>query len=377
MKTNTLRNTFALILINIVFCVFNAQENNTTLPVQDTEIINHCQHKINNYQTVYQSIKPLLNMYQRPFTLIELGASQGFFSFQIAEEYESTCVMIENDFNYKSISKGTFTELCTIYDSFGNLILLWDHLNSTKLNRLASCEHFDVVLVFDLLNYIDNDWQQSIKSLLDLGEITIIEIPDPAISKNPQTIYQIESLLIKNNAQIICKHGNNKIMLVKKQKKELTRTYWLHRIKSTNYQIKSDFLRKQIYYRNNRKTLNWQPGINLLTFKMLNGCYPLINTIEQNLTKLSNTYNDKAHRDFMMWNIIIQGENLVAIDDNNDKHGFVVAQEKTLSLMLGMLEQETPDDSIRYLINQWPIIVREYNQNPNGLINSLIHTNKL
>ena len=46
----------------------------------------------------YELIQPILARYKRPFSVLDMGAAQGYFSFRIAQDYPlSSCVMIEAD----------------------------------------------------------------------------------------------------------------------------------------------------------------------------------------------------------------------------------------------------------------------------------------
>jgi len=65
----------------------------------------------------YELIKrELLDDYERPFTMLDLGASQGYYSLRAAYDYDSVCVMIEgNNGAYKMI--GTqLQEICELQD---------------------------------------------------------------------------------------------------------------------------------------------------------------------------------------------------------------------------------------------------------------------
>ena len=39
----------------------------------------------------YEAIKKVLDKYKRPITVLDIGASQGYFSFRIASDYPSVC----------------------------------------------------------------------------------------------------------------------------------------------------------------------------------------------------------------------------------------------------------------------------------------------
>jgi hypothetical protein len=43
----------------------------------------------------YKIIQEVLNKYRRRFEMLDIGASQGYYSFRAAHDYDCVCVMIE------------------------------------------------------------------------------------------------------------------------------------------------------------------------------------------------------------------------------------------------------------------------------------------
>lgn len=69
----------------------------------------------------------------------------------------------------------------------------------------------------------------------------------------------------------------------------------------------------RVYSNGIYQTTDWIPGINLVTYKVLNGIYP---TKEMVIIQLK-AFKGFKHRDFHIGNLIIQGTNLVAIDGDD------------------------------------------------------------
>ena len=71
--------------------------------------------------------------------------------------------------------------------------------------------------------------------------------------------------------------------------------------------VKSDFDHKKIIKTDDKKQIIteriWIPGINLCTFKLLNGLWPANNM-------LINIWNSLDSNQTSAWNVIVQGENL-------------------------------------------------------------------
>ena len=202
----------------------------------------------------YQAIKEILDKYKRPITVLEISPNKGFFSFVIAKEYDSTCVMIEN-YNVDDIKA-----LCETADS-KNIILLKRELTPKRIERLSECEHFDVVIVNSL--HIDF-YEKEVEKLLKLGDYLFIKV------ENCKT--ELGDFLIKNQGKMVFQDVFCKIYCFKKNKKDLKRAYWHRSIFFTRkYFVESSFDSK--FFIKKKKKYVWEKGINLTTFKALDGIY--------------------------------------------------------------------------------------------------------
>jgi len=120
----------------------------------------------------YFAIKKVLKQYKRPFTVLDIGANLGYFSFRIAEDFpKSTCVLIENKYNKQ------LTQLAQDNGS-NNVIILNYTATADKLIELSETDHFDVVLCLNIIHHLDNV-KKSIAAIEKLGETIIVETPMP------------------------------------------------------------------------------------------------------------------------------------------------------------------------------------------------------
>jgi hypothetical protein len=129
----------------------------------------------------YDLIRPILNSYDRPFSLFDLGAAQGYFSFRIARDYpHSTCVMVEaNDTSYYSRHGDMLYDLCLKNSNLNNIFYLNKKMNLSDLSFLNQREHFDIVLAFLVVHLMHEKLQEQIKiidNLLTLGDNLILEV---------------------------------------------------------------------------------------------------------------------------------------------------------------------------------------------------------
>ncbi|HSX03490.1 MAG TPA: class I SAM-dependent methyltransferase [Rhabdochlamydiaceae bacterium] len=117
----------------------------------------------------YAGMKKVLNQYQRPFTVLDIGANNGFFSLKIAEDYKACCVMVD-------ISQ-RLTDICTLNTDRNKIIHFKKKFSLTDLKKLAKEEHFDVILVPYVLHHVKDGWEKWFQTLLTLGDQIILSIP--------------------------------------------------------------------------------------------------------------------------------------------------------------------------------------------------------
>lgn len=271
----------------------------------------------------YEPIKKILKQYKRPITVLDIGASEGYFSFNIAADFDATCVMIEGNYNTNSKEQTAdrLEKLCYENNNLNKIILLKKCITSEELQILSECEHFDVVLALNVVHHFGDKWQQVIDAILNMGDNIIIETP-PVEDKNAagqQYLELIENYLKSQNGEIISRFLRptdnvfDYMFYFKKNKQHIQRIHWNNSLPEENiknYHINSDFNIKTFHKAASNEFASWQPGINLLTFKMLNGCYPSKDKIYNSLLKFESI----KHNDLKIWNIIIQGNKLLPID---------------------------------------------------------------
>jgi hypothetical protein len=128
-------------------------------------------------QLRYQIIKKVLDRYQRPFAMLDIGASQGYYSFRTAHDYDCVCVMIEgNNPAYPKVGS-QLLNLCKANTSLKNVILLNKQIFPQDLKRLSECESFDVVLALNIIHWFGANWKDVTDAILNMGDNIIIETP--------------------------------------------------------------------------------------------------------------------------------------------------------------------------------------------------------
>ncbi len=271
----------------------------------------------------YKIIKTVLDKYQRPFTVLDIGASQGYYSFKTAYDYkDSVCVMIEGNNPAYPLVGTQLEQLCHLNTSLNNVILLKRSIILKDLQRLSECEHFDVVLALNIIHWFPNEWQKIADAIINMGDNIIIEVP-PQEKNFSKITYDIEQYIISKGAMsigVVERHTTGtpvNIYLINGKKEAISRKNWMtgycnkHRIYSTFTEKKhikiGEFDGKEII-------TDWLPGINLITFKMYSGAYPSKAKIKSLIYDLMNSIENN---DCLPNNMIIQGNKVAMIDIND------------------------------------------------------------
>jgi ubiquinone/menaquinone biosynthesis C-methylase UbiE len=129
----------------------------------------------------YELIKPVLNRYHGHFSVLDVGAAQGYFSFSIARDFpDSHCVMIEaNDTSYYANPGRMLAELCKLNVHLPNIYYLNKTVNIEDMRYLNENEHFDIIMAFIVLHRMENKLKaqiEMIQCLLSLGDNIILEV---------------------------------------------------------------------------------------------------------------------------------------------------------------------------------------------------------
>ena len=126
-----------------------------------------CEHR-------YSIIKSFLQQIQGSFTLLDIGANIGYFSFRIAEDFpDAIVVAVEGKTRY-------LKKLLEIAEKNNrdNVIILGKKLSVDDISRLAELEHFDVVLAMSVIHHIYDDPTEGLDAFLKLGDNLILEYPN-------------------------------------------------------------------------------------------------------------------------------------------------------------------------------------------------------
>src|SRR5690606_36522577 len=102
--------------------------------------------------------------YRTGFTLLDIGASEGYFSIRLSEELGAKPTLLEKKAELLNIAAAQ-------NNSDINVIL-----GRFDAKKLASLGSFDVIVALSIVHHFPN-WGEMIKQILSMGDTVIIELP--------------------------------------------------------------------------------------------------------------------------------------------------------------------------------------------------------
>lgn len=297
-----LKNTYAYILLLIIILFTN---NFLFAHYQDI-IINNTLLDFGSYMCAqrYDVIKKyIFDKYQRIFTVLDLGASEGYFSFRAAHDYKAVCVMIEGTYaaQSKEETADILEDLCQENSSLDTVMLLKKHVSVADLKCLEETEHFDVVLALNFISHFGTKWKEALDCILTMGNHVIIETPLSNNTSQSNPIFKnIEEYLKTKNGIVLGEFTNNynrstplSIMYAFFCDKHLPIRFTCDNLAPKNYsqryKLFSTCQTKQVFDILTNQIYPWPMGIKLSNFTSLNGTVPSSADIANQLSAIDDT----------------------------------------------------------------------------------------
>ena len=290
----------------------------------------------------YEEIFKFCKKFNRPISVLDLGAAEGYFTFRLSEDFPGVFIAVESD------SQRNLLDSCQKNNN-RNILLLEKQMNLKSLKNLKEVQHFDIVLALNIVHHFDEPFQDVIDTLVSMSSFCFFEHPNSlenSATKNSHRLKNEKLNLEKFEPQLLNKNESG---LGDSTNKKLQRSMWLLKnTKSktidrpwrgtqkyndefgpdTQIDIKSNFDEIVIDYSLRDESRPWIQGIDLRTFLENNGVYP---TNDDVLNLIDNMKVDNA-RDLGPHNLILNGHELFAIDQN-DKLDPVNTKEKLKSFL--------------------------------------------
>ena len=290
-----------------------------------------------NSEKRYSEIFKFCKKFNRPISVLDLGAAEGYFTFRLAEDFHGVFVAVESNPERKLL------ELCK-KNNDPKVLLLNKQMNLKNLKNIKEVQHFDIVLALNIIHHFDEPFQDVLETLVSMSSFCFLEHPNSLENESTKNSQRLDTekldlekfkpILLNKNPSGLGNSLNKKLernlwLLQNTQSKTIDRG-WRGASKYTEefgpgnqISIKSNFNEINVDYGLRDEKRNWIQGIDLRTFLEYDGVYP---TNEKIINLIDNLKIEYA-KDLGPHNLILNGERLFLIDQN-DKLDAVNTKEK-------------------------------------------------
>ena len=307
----------------------------------------------------YKEISKFCNTYNRPFSVLDLGANFGYFSLRLAAEFDCHVTMIEK-------AKGITPQLqnLCVKNEANNVTLLKHNASIETLKALSKVEKFDVILAMSVIHYFE-DANEAIKILRSMCDHLLIELPVSEDAAHPDVVKKI---IVPDDAILLSRFRTHidsvrPFYLMSSPRTEEIIEGWSGKYlgefmkKESIFKMYSNFDEKYIIYANRLKSRGQKilrtkgkkhnsveaklarvlekqagrrlkfsyrdiiPGINLMTYFNMGGQYPTKQSILDDVSGY-----DEPHGDIRPWNIILTNDG-AKIFDKKSQEFFNITKE--------------------------------------------------
>ena len=280
-----------------------------------------------NSEKRYEEIFQFCKKFNRPISVLDLGAAEGYFTFRLSEDFSGVFIAVENNPQRKLL------ELC-VKNNTRNILLLDKQMNLKHLKNLKEVQHFDIILALNIIHHFEEPFQDVLETLVSMSSFCFMEHPNSLENKSTKNYHRLKAeklnlekfkpkLLNKIQSglgnSINQKLERNLWLLENTQSKTIDRG-WRGASKyhkqfgpDTEIKIKSNFDEISVDYGLREEKRNWIHGIDLRTFLENNGVYPT----NDEIIHLIDTMKIDNAQDLGPHNLILNGKQLFPIDQND------------------------------------------------------------
>ena len=290
-----------------------------------------------NSEKRYDEIFQFCKKFNRPISVLDLGAAEGYFTFRLSEDFSGVFVAVENNPQRKLL------ELC-IKNNNRNILLLDKQMNLKHLIHLKEVQHFDIVLALNIIHHFDEPFQDVLETLVSMSSFCFMEHPNSLEDNSTKNSHRLKTeklrlekfkpKLLNKNQSGLGNSSNQKLerdmWLLENTKPKTIDRGWRGSSRyneqfgpNNEINIKSNFDEINVDYSLREEKRNWIHGIDLRTFLENNGVYPT----NDEIIHLIDTMNVDDAQDLGPHNLILNGKQLFPIDQN-DKLDDVNTKEK-------------------------------------------------
>ena len=290
-----------------------------------------------NSEKRYSEIFKFCKKFNRPISVLDLGAAEGYFTFRLAEDFPGVFVAVESNPERKLL------ELCKKNNDH-KVLLLNKQMNLKNLKNIKEVQHFDIVLALNIVHHFDEPFQDVLETLVSMSSFCFLEHPNSLENESTKNSQRLDTekldlekfkpILLNKNPSGLGNSLNKKLernlwLLQNTQSKTIDRG-WRGASKYTEefgpgnqISIKSNFNEINVDYGLRDEKRNWIQGIDLRTFLEYDGVFPT----HEKIINLIDNLKIKNAKDLGPHNLILNGEHLFLIDQD-DKLDAVNTKEK-------------------------------------------------
>lgn len=283
----------------------------------------------------YEMLRPVLESYQRQFTVWDIGANLGYFGCRIAAEFGAVSIMVDKRPALADVVRE---------NALPTTIAMTHQLSAEDLIELAQSEHADVVLALNVLHHM-TDWRKALPAVLQLGENVIIETPGWG-DRNSANYYESQELLEALTGYSVNMLGmsdshvtpdvKRPMGVFKRNKTAVTSSYaYRERVRARGaHQVRSHIITstacdKLIDY-DGGEIRRWYHGMNLWNWLQMGGSYPSRAAVQ---CAVIDAEFSQEHGDIKPWNFILQGQTVQVIDGGHRHNDDAKGLEQTIAMI--------------------------------------------
>ncbi|NGX59027.1 MAG: hypothetical protein KR126chlam3_00171 [Chlamydiae bacterium] len=145
----------------------------------------------------YAAIHDVLKRIDHPLKLLDLGACSGFFALKAAEDFPTShSVMID--------LLDRTTDICVANTDRNNITYLQKRFALQDFDELSRREHFDVVLILNVIHHCGGEWLPMFNALKKMSSYVIIDIPPPEdLVRGSNCATMIHHMQTKENSKLL------------------------------------------------------------------------------------------------------------------------------------------------------------------------------
>lgn len=286
----------------------------------------------------FDALLPVLRSYRRPFSVFDLGANAGYFSFRIAAAFpQATVIAVDDKKALRKLARS---------NGLPNLAVIPRRLDGAMLERLGDCERFDVVLAMNVLHHME-DWNPALFALVGMAHRLVVETPGPGDGRAafPERHGPIRDLLpvgelLARHPSHVTPGADRDMVLIRGDEETALAAQTIDAAdrkppKLAAHTIRRGLVANEIDFDGRGERRAFVPGMNLWNWALLGGCWPVdvAATVRAELARLEA--EGRWMDDLRPWNFILSGDGVRAIDIGHkrrktpEKGGL----EKTLAML--------------------------------------------